>query len=378
MGDIARTIGGAVARTGEKLAGTPHALLSLVPHSEEYKKIASKEGFGDNPLPSEETFRGLTKKVTGEALEPKTPIEEYAQNFGSLIGTLYAPTKVLGAGLDAGQAIKVALGGKIGGLVGSLAGTPGEVIGSILGMYSAAPKLSTEKSKFSKSRAFNKPTEKVEKVMRHQYKKAEEIGKGHKQIATSLDKTAKDLLKETSQGIQTKEKELARKYLDGIRDSINHATKEIPVDELTTLNRDLNALSRKGGDMKYYADKLKTPVVEGLDSFAKTNKEFGKNWRGAQDKFKGLISAKEVGNAKPPVAGHQASLKSKIAKALFGITAKPGVDLGRELYKSYEFLKNSKTGRKYYLDALKAGSQQNLPLMARELKKLDHEAKKYD
>lgn len=217
--------------------------------------------------------------------------------------------------------------------------------------------------------------------MKESYKAAEDIASGVKEDAKGLSSKVNSLLKQTSKGASTPEKEVAKKFLLDVDEKIGAGNK-IALDEVTQLKRDVNKILYDPLTKKETAHLLK-PITTEFDDlikeYAKKSPEFAENFYKAEDIWRGLnlqskatkYLNKYVDLDKYPLAKYLLLGGSAYLGGAKGLAAVGGALGVRESSKAIDLLRKSYEARKYYGNTLKAALEQNAPAALREAKKLD-------
>jgi len=369
--DIART----VARGTESVVGLPGdiagAALGLGSYLSggkipTYDQVQEKMPIS---LPTSEQVRtGVTKKLTGEYLEPKNESEKF---YDEVVGDLASFMIPIKGKIPFKGAILRAVGGNTASwLTKEVGGGEGWQAGAKLG-FNLLAGLPGGRSKLSTK-------------MEESYKTAEALGKGAKHTAKSLQEETNKIMKFADSGIETPVKKFLKGPISNIQDHI--AKGNISVDNAWQLKRDVNSLI---GDMatpraaKPYLKKLTNNLNDVLKDYGKKNPEFYKNFSEAEDIYKGLNQASSVNRFLQKNVNIEDTLKNPLVKGLFlgGVFMHGGVPgeiaaigsayTAREGVKALEFLKNSKQARTFYANTVKASLAGNTATASRNLSKLD-------
>jgi len=374
--DVARTI----ARGAEAIIGLPGdiagATLGIGSYLSggkipTYSQVQEKLPIS---LPTSEQVRtGVTKRLTGEYLEPQGEGEKF---YDEVIGDLASFMIPVKGKIPFKGALVRAIGGNTAALLAKEAGGgEGWQAGAKLGFNLLAGLPGGRKVLTSK--------------MEDSYKTAEALGKGARQSAKELAEESSKLIKFTNTGIETPVKKFLRGPLGEIQDNIVKGN--ISIDNAWQIKRDVNSLI---GDIatpkaaKPYLKKITNNLNNVLKDYGKKNPEFYKSFSEAEDIYKGLNQASSVNRFLQKNVNIEDTLKNPLIKGLFlgGVFMKGGIPAeiatigtaygAREGVKAFELLKNSKQARTFYANTVKASLSGNAAAAARNLAKLDSVAEK--
>ncbi len=386
---ISQEIGRHGARTGSRIAETILGLPSDILQTAQLgarglKKGAAKirEKIGLKPLEIKEKPRGVpgsreirefSEKIFGEKVTPKTKTESFIDDIVSDAAALALPVKgkipfirAIGTALSANVASEVAE---------KLGATEKQKIGAKIGTFFLAG-LSGKGN--------------VRKYWNKQYKLAEKsIPKGAEVEVFKMDAMLDRLEDNLRKGVSTPSKKFVLSPLKKIQNKI--VTGEIPVEELLQFKRDINEL--RGSLYKDLSGKPSIKYAQGkindlskiidneISAYGKTNPEFMKHYRNANEAYAGFHQSKRVGNwvnrALP--FGKMGKTALFIAESIFKPASLKFTLPGVAAFKSAEFitrmLKNS-TLRRYYTNLMKSAVDENKTGVIRNLRNMEKEIEK--
>jgi molybdenum-dependent DNA-binding transcriptional regulator ModE len=374
LGEAARHIGRTGARAAESILGIPGDIASTglgavnlltggrIPGAEQVQ----------NYLPSSENLRKITQALTGETLEPQSTGERISDELVSDFAAFALPVK--GKIPFKSAAAKSILGNAAGFLGEKIGGPIGKglaKIGTVLGISFAGGR-----------KALNN-------AMQESYKAAEDLAGTAKESAKELGKDIKALTKDVNTGIKTPGKTFVSDSIKGISSAIKND--KIDVKDAWKFKKEVNELlgdKETPATARKYLGRLNESLNKVINSYGKTNTEFGKAFHQAEDIYKGLNGASEIAkniqNSVTPETLTNNLIKSLLLGAAFKtpgalptIASGAGLVTGiQKLTRFSQLLKNSAEARTYYSNILRAASKENAAAISRNAKKLDKLATK--
>lgn len=373
LGGFARKSAGVMARTLESFLGAPGEFAELA--DQLTKPIADfliPVEKGKIPelanLPKTKELRQLTKKLTGDYLEPKGKVEEALHEGGELLGSILGPTKW-----------RKALGLSIGS---QMAKEGSKLLG-------ASP-TAQEATKFGTLLSLSLVNPKgVKNYWNNLYQQRDAlISPGTYVDATKLEKNVSEVINQIKKGTvapsEAKVLDQAEKILEKIQKGM------VDLDEMTAVKRSLNEVAgdpdvwKRG---KNLFGKLQKSVSDTLAS--NPNKEAVKLGKMADEAYGAFHESQKLSRGIKKIVGDK-PLKSIILSAgvealsgypqaiiptMAGASAVAGGVKGMELM--YR-INSSPVLRKYYLNTLINASMGNLRAAESSLRKLDEGLEKQE
>lgn len=371
LGNIARTIGGSVARGAESILGIPGDIASTILGGANYlsgNRIPGAEG-ALKYIPSSGNLRELTKYATGKTLEPQNSGEQFVQDLASDFATFALPVK--GKLPIKSAAIKSLLGNAASFLTKSLGGgslgSTGAKVGTVLAYNLAGGRKA------------------LDSVMKQSYEQAENLAGAAKENAKDLSNSINTLTKNLKTGIKTPGKAFVLDHVKGIDKAIKGG--KIAVKDAWNLKREVNELIRDKETpqtAQKFLGKIRESLNKVLSTYGKTNTQFGDAFHKAEDIYRGLNQASDISKNIQKAVGSDFVKNPNVKALLYGAifkspgllpaaTAGLGAGLGiQSAIKGIELLKNSSEARKYYKNILLAAAREDASLIQKNVKKLDN------
>lgn len=389
MGKVHRNVARSLARATETVVGLPGDIASLPKKLAKYsmEKLTGKEhpefdqaneilkyAIPGLNLPTSNEVRQGLEKIGGEYLKPQNKKEEFSDNIVSDLTSLLVPVK---GKIPFAKSLGIAIGSNI-------AEKGAELLGAEEGGQAATKIGST----FLLSMINPKGAVKYADDL---YKKAKSV-LPNKAItpAFELHNDARKMLADLSKGgsadyktaAQTKLKEIQKKITNGV----------IPVDELTEFKISVNnARSKLFSDFtidkstkakaKRNLDGVSKILDKTIDQYAKTNPQWGKYYKDANESFSAITQSQKVSKAIGKLIKKNPHLSAVAlgAKLFFVPHSAPALATGYGALKTGELMARiakSPVLREYYQDAAKAAIKDDSALIIKNLNKLDAGLKK--
>ena len=225
------------------------------------------------------------------------------------------------------------------------------------------------------------------KYVSDKYTRARNLIPKNTMISTgALQKELKGIQSELSRGISTTTKSDVKAAIQDLEGKISGGA--YPAEELIESFHDINERmnSKKLFDdlskgerkkLKFRYDKFKDSITKEIDKYGKSNPEFVKEWKEANEGFGAIAKSQKVSRfIESKIGSLPKHLVYGIGIELF--TGHPKIALATAAsfgaMKTGELLSRvakSPTLRKHYLNVLREASQENFPAMVNELNKLD-------
>ena len=414
------------ARIGETVVGLPGDIAQVGLGAANYisgGRVPTYEQVQEKlpiSLPTSKNVKEFHEKATGEYLKPQNAAEELGDEFTGLVTALISPAKGIGGLTSAAKigqslskvpkAAKVA-GAALGGAqaVKALGGSEFAQEGTKLGIMLASGLPGGRKALAQKAEEAYGVVNSIPDTVTHK--------------VPGLESSVKRLQKYTEVGHLTEDKKAIQEFIGSIEKSLEKGTtrtfkrhpnaeaidlpskiskkalesgeviinKAIPVKELVQLEKDANQLLR---DYKFpkqakpYLADLRKEFETTLTEYGQTNKPWLEAYEESKDIYRGLHSRSKINQFLDDHTSIQGLFSSGFTKSLLfgGSLYAPAKTAGlvgggiaaKQAIKSVELLKNSKSARKYYADALKAALDDNKHAFTQSAKKLDHAAVKFE
>jgi hypothetical protein len=362
------------ARAGEAALGLPGDIastgLSLLNKAVNVPHLETIQGV----LPTSSNIKeNVTKRLTGEYLEPQTKGEELYDDIVSDIASLMLP---IGGKIPFKRAIGTALGGNLAGfltkkITGSEIAGEGVKIGTMLLGSSAGGRRALTKQ-MKKSYPVSEALAKGEKL------NIEGVPRKLKEFKRELRLAPEDVQKHLAPEVASIEKEISRGQVSlgtgvKLKKKINSAYENAP----------------KGSD--HYLNELNGIMKSSIKKGSKIYPEFMKEFTKADDIATGLKRASEATQflnkyinkstiGSPLVLGLLFHVFKPLSNTAIGVGSGllGSAIAGRELFRTLDFLKNSKEAQKYYAKIMKNALIGNAATLAKDVAKLDYLANKYE
>ena len=401
--DMRRNTARTAARVGETLVGLPGDLREFSKFAGEWLGDKARSAIGKEPLteeqkeqireeikpktwdlvgrltealPTSENLReGVTRKYTGEYLEPQSEWERFSDNVFQDFAALAIPVKgKIPFARALGQSLIANAGGEVAREFGGEKAEAYTKLGLLfsMGLLSGGRKGG------------------VKKYINGLYGEMEAaIPQGAEVATTNLSKkldTIEAVLKKGDPGATSKQGAL--KKIDAIRNKIKNGTVE--VEELVQFNKDINESIFELGELKRGENqlyKIREAVHDTLGEYGTNNPDFLNKWKTANEAYAATETSRRVGNwvrknvgAKEYIyAGSALGLEGSLAglPATLGTVGAAGA-LGATAYTA-EIMKRiakSPALRKYYTNVVTNSLNQNKGGLLRAMKQLDDGLKK--
>jgi len=382
-GGLGRDIGRTIARGAESVLGLPGDISSSVLGlaNTGIQKVTGEPGpLPSQILPTSQNIRSVTKKLTGESLEPQSEREEMYDEVVGDLASFLLPVK--GKIPFKGAIIKALGGNAAAWLTKEVGGGEGLQAASKIG-FNLIAGLPGGRNKLTKD-------------MKSSYSAAEEASKGALQPAKGLSHELTKDFDKLNSGIKTPWKKELKDHISTIQKDISRKDGTIAVKKAWDYKKELNNLISN-----YKTDRDALPMLKKtvndlngvLSDYAKNNAAFGKEFYRAEDIYRGLNQASTTTKFLQKHVNAEKLLHNPLSKALllggthhfFPMATLPataaGLGIGfvaREASKTIDFFKNSKEARSYYKNVIQASLVGNAAVASKNLVKLDHEADKYN
>ena len=294
--DTGRQIARGVARGAESLLGLPgdisEGLSSLVEATA--RKITGKDLPSAKEVikkqkrlipfpeaPTSDDFRKVTKKLTGESLEPQGRGEELSDEIISDLATLYVPFK---GRIPFKKTLAQAIGGNLAKMATKEVGVgeTGQTVAKLGTMLVIG--------------GLGRP--KIKESMDELYFQADSaIPEGATTGAQNLSKTLERLGPKLEVGLGAPSKAKVKEVIGDLQSKILKG--KISVDELLASKRDLNEIMGDPSLLTRGRKQLGTLAAEldnAVEAYGKTNPSFIKPYRQANEVFGSLAKAEKLGN----------------------------------------------------------------------------------
>lgn len=398
LNELGRHVARSASRAAETIAGLPGDIASIPGH---VAKIASQSktgqmllGKGEHPefeeafdiakkilpfgVPTSSALREKSKELSGGYLEPQSKGEELSDAIVSDFASLAIPVK---GKVPLLKSLGIALGIASGS---NLAEKGVEMLGADKNAQTATKIGSTFLLSLIKPNGAKNYADSL-------YKEARElVPKGALADATSLSKNLAGLRKELKKGASAPYKSNALTKVSEIQDKIKRG--QIPVEELTEFKRDINQARSslytdqsldKGGRRlaKKNLDATAKAVDGALYDYGKTNPQWEKSYRSANEAYGAIAQSKKVSDSIARYfKAHPSHAIGAIASEIFFAPKTIPLAIGTfGALKTGELLTRiakSPTLTKYYTGVVEAALKDDAAAIAKNLNKLEAASKK--
>lgn len=378
FGDVLRHLGQYGARGVEGAIGIPGDVFQAVKALSQYLPNVPKilEGLGNEniakeslkkigeKLPTTESAREFTKELTGEKFEPQNEYEE-------IVGNIIQDATKLGAG--GFNFIRSIATSTLGNLtkegIKEFGGSPTQQELAKVGVMIASSLIDPAGAKKYAAEKFSKA---YEAIPQGQLIPSTEI---NKEVSKFIDKIQKGGISPQKQPAYNLAKQLKKSTSGDLIEAFELPQYRQSLNDFR-FNKDLNESAHR------WLNDLDGILNKSLQNYGKTNPEFLKNYREANQIYSGIKQGfsieKKIGKAlrshhiNPDVAYALGFLHnpSKFASRALSAT---GIS---ETVNFFNRIKNNPAFRKYYLQTLKAGAEGNSPQIINSIRKLEKEYKK--
>lgn len=377
------------ARVGETIAGFPgdvvhltNYLASYLPETPDIFKrepnfIQKAGAQALQSLPSSNELKEFSSHLTKGYTDPKGAAEELGDEISSLATVLINPSKAV-TGFP--QFLKT-VGGSVGKAIGvKSAGKGAELLGA-----DESTKNKVELGALFLTGFLGKKS--VDKYVGEQYDKARSsIPKGTMVNTTGLESALNQVDQLLARGLSTDTKDEVKKALSELKAKASGGAMELDelVESYHNINERLN--SKKLFDelstsekrlLKSRYDLVKDEVENEIQKYGKSNPEFYKTWKGANDGFATIAQSKKVsrflesklGKIPHHLAGSLAlDLFLKSPAATIGVAGTySAIKAGELLYR----IAKSPTLRDHYTKFIMEAGNENLPGVIKHLEALN-------
>jgi len=387
LGYAARTGARTLARAGESIVGLPGDIVSGITGLVNYgvNKLTGLKGpIGDIALPTSEGIRkNVTKRLTGEYLEPQSSNEEFYDKIIGDAASLLVPLKgkVPFAKAIGGALGRSAIGNTAQWAAESVTDSPlvgaGAKIGAmaLAGTIGGRKELTNLKNQSYKD-AFSKIPEKVKFDLKPEKQKLEKLA----DIISKGDRPDKSFVLDRLNSIN----------------NVTQKTGKANIKDLIDLKQDWNKYLADPNLPKSSRDAIKQAVGivnDGVKRYGLKNPEFFKPYQAAEE----LTGALQSTNYVQKVLAKHPYLKDKVSNpfmqkllwggAIYGVghTSLPaiagvgGAALGiQQSAKAYQLLSRSPIAQRYYKDVINAALKNDVKAIAKNLSKLDKAANQFE
>lgn len=381
------------ARIGETLVGLPGDVRDVVkmgggwlldkargfigkdPLNEEQKTLTP--GIFDlvgnlvESLPTSENLKeNITRKYTGEYLEPSNEYERFSDNVASDFAALALPVKgKIPFARSLGQSIIANSGGEVAKEFGGDKAEAYTKLGLLFGMG-----LASGGKKGGVKKYINGLYNEMESTI------PEGAQVSTKQLSKELDQI-EAILKKGDPGASSKQP--AFKKIDSLKNKIKSG--EIDVDELVQFNKDINESIYSLGELKRGQNQLyniREAVHDTLGQYGKQNPDFMKSWKNANEAYAATETSRKVGNWIRKNVSVKDYIYAATALGLEGIqfglpatlsTIGAGAALGSTAYTAEVMKRIAKSPalRKYYTNVVTNSLKNNKAGLTRAMKQLN-------